>query len=91
MKNHDLNHAMPPWQTLNECRREDPDHPAHSNGELDSSPARNRISVQFAPLSQLAFEIKIRQAPKKPAKTRSLDSMLLRMAASQAITTLGEL
>ena len=91
MKNNDINYAMPPWRTLNECRRDAPDHPAHSNGELDRGPARSRIRVQFAPLSEPVFEIKIRQAPRKPAQTRSLNSVVLLMAARRAVITMGEL
>jgi hypothetical protein len=91
MKNNDKHQPMPWLQTLSECRREDRDLSAHSIGELDGWSKRNRINVQFAPLSEPAFEIKIRRAQKKPLPARPFDSVMLLAAAHAALTTLGEL
>lgn len=85
--------TMPRLQTLSECPRgEEPKELAHSNGKLDVTSTTNNINVQFAPLSQTVFEIRIKQAPKRPAQPPGMDSFTLLMAAVRAsATTLGKL
>ncbi len=86
MKNHDINDLMPLGKTLSECRRIT-SHAAHSNGELDGV-SRKKIAVQFAPLSEPVFEIKIRQAQKRPLPVRPLDSVTLLAAVRSALATM---
>jgi hypothetical protein len=79
--------AMPRLQTLTECpRREKRTELAPSNG-LNVISTTNNINVQFAPLSQTIFEIRIKQAPKRPAQPPGMDSFTLLMAAVRAAAT----
>jgi len=86
MKNHDINDLMSFQQTLNECQRL-ASHADHSIGELDGV-SMKKITVQFAPLSEPVFEVKIRRAQKRPVPTRSLNSTVLLAAARAAMVTM---
>ena len=84
MKNHDTNDLMD--LGISECRR-NTSHAAHSNGELDGNTWK-KITVQFVPLAEPVFEIKIRQAQKRPVPGRPFDSMTLLAAARAAMVTM---
>jgi hypothetical protein len=92
MKKHDHQpkpKTMPRLQTLSECPREEGhNYPAHSNGGLDARSTTNNISVQFAPLSQTVFEVRIKQSPRKPAQPQEIDSLTLLIAAFRASATI---
>lgn len=91
MKNHDINDLMPLGKALNECEclrnASHSSHTAHSTGELDGA-SRKKIFVQFAPLSEPVFEIKIRHAQKRSVPVRPLDSVMLLAAARAAMVTM---
>jgi hypothetical protein len=64
--NHQISHVLSPWHPLNECLQEEVQtYPAHSNGKPDVSSKGIPLSVRFAPLSLIAFEVPIAHAPRK--------------------------
>jgi len=89
MKNHDINDLMPlgdQGKTLSECRRMT-SRAAHSNGELEGV-SRKKIAVQFVPLSEAVFDIKIRQAQRRPTPVGPPNSTVLLAAVRSALATM---